>query len=114
MVRSALYGFHGSFSELTTADPAIYGPDAHTFRPERWTDPDLANKVPAPYHFSYGAGSRGCTAVTFSNRILYAIFSRLILTFKIRPNETKPPCLHHVDCMCIIPGTVTLCIVRFG
>lgn len=100
MVRAILYNFHQLSSVLTFADSAIYGPDAHVFRPERWTDPDLADKVPAPYHFSYGAGSRGCTAIAFSNRILYAIFARLILSFKIRQSEAKPPCLHYIDCMC--------------
>lgn len=83
-----------------SADTATYGPDAHLFRPERWTDPSLAHKVPAPYHFSYGAGARGCTAIKFSNRILYAIFARLILSFKIKQSETKPPRLHYVDCTC--------------
>ncbi|KUI72000.1 Phenylacetate 2-hydroxylase [Cytospora mali] len=81
-------------------DPATYGPDAHIFRPERWTDPDLANKVPAPYHFSYGAGSRMCTAVNFSNRILYAIFLRLIVSFKIRQSDNEPPNLHYIDYNC--------------
>ncbi|ROV93505.1 hypothetical protein VSDG_06805 [Cytospora chrysosperma] len=81
-------------------DPATYGPDAHIFRPERWTDPSLANKVSAPYHFSYGAGSRMCTAVNFSNRILYAIFLRLIVTFEIRQSDTEPPNLHYIDYNC--------------
>lgn len=85
---------------VTVTDPATYGPDAHIFRPERWTDPGLANKVPAPYHFSYGAGSRMCTAVNFSNRILYAIFLRLIVTFKIRQNDAEPPSLHYVNYNC--------------
>lgn len=85
--------------ELTIGmvDPATYGPDAHIFRPERWTEPALSNKVPAPFHFSYGAGSRMCTAVNFSNRILYAVFLRLIVSFKIRQSETEPPNLHYVD-----------------
>lgn len=85
---------------ITVTDPATYGPDAHIFRPERWTDPNLANKVSAPYHFSYGAGSRMCTAVNFSNRILYAIFLRLIVTFEIRQSDTEPPNLHYIDYNC--------------
>lgn len=79
-------------------DPATYGPDAHIFRPERWTDePNLSQKVPPPYHFSYGAGSRMCTAVNFSNRILYAVFVRLIVSFQIRQSDEAPPNLHYVD-----------------
>lgn len=84
-------------AQAANHDPAIYGPDAHVFNPERWTDPVLAHKVPAPYHFSYGAGARGCTAINFSNRVLYSIFARLILSFKIKQSEAKPPCLHYVD-----------------
>lgn len=38
-----------------------------------------------------------CTAVNFSNRILYAVFLRLIVSFRIRQSETEPPNLHYVD-----------------
>lgn len=38
-----------------------------------------------------------CTAVNFSNRILYAAFLRLIVSFKIRQSEEAPPCLHYID-----------------
>lgn len=90
------YYFLATLADSMT-DPTTYGPDAHIFRPERWTEPNLSNKVPAPYHFSYGAGSRMCTAVNFSNRILYAAFLRLIVSFKIRQSETEPPNLHYID-----------------
>lgn len=85
------------FFPNSMTDPATYGPDAHIFRPERWTEPNLSTKVPPPYHFSYGAGSRMCTAVNFSNRILYAVFLRLIVSFRVRQSETAPPNLHYVD-----------------
>ncbi|KXT18666.1 hypothetical protein AC579_2666 [Pseudocercospora musae] len=77
-------------------DPATYGPDAHIFRPERWLDEDLSSAVPPPYQFAFGAGSRMCTAVHFSNRILYAIFLRLIVSFKIRPGKDGPPCTDYI------------------
>lgn len=38
-----------------------------------------------------------CTAVNFSNRILYAVFLRLIVSFKIRQSDIWPPNLHYVD-----------------
>lgn len=41
-----------------------------------------------------------CTAVNFSNRILYAIFLRLIVTFKMRQSDAEPPNLHYVDYNC--------------
>ena len=41
-----------------------------------------------------------CTAVNFSNRILYAIFLRLVVSFKIKQSETEPPTLHYIDYNC--------------
>lgn len=38
-----------------------------------------------------------CTAVNFSNRILYSTFLRLIVSFRIRQSETDPPCLDYID-----------------
>jgi phenylacetate 2-hydroxylase len=38
-----------------------------------------------------------CTAVNFSNRVLYVIFLRLLVSFRIKQSSTKPPCLHFVD-----------------
>lgn len=78
-------------------DKVKYGPDADQFRPERWLDKDGSCEVPPPYHFSYGAGARMCTAVNFSNRILYAIFLRLILSFKIVGSEDSPPETHYIN-----------------
>ncbi|KAF7195244.1 Phenylacetate 2-hydroxylase [Pseudocercospora fuligena] len=78
-------------------DPATYGPGAHIFRPERWLDKDLPSAVPPPYQFAFGAGSRMCTAVNFSNRILYAIFLRLIVSFKIRHGKDGSPCTDYVE-----------------
>ncbi|KAH8886268.1 amino acid permease [Thozetella sp. PMI_491] len=83
--------------QATNHDPATYGPDAHIFRPERWLETEDRNQVPAPYQFSFGAGSRMCTAVNFSNRILYAIFLRVIVSFRIKQSDSKPPCLDSVE-----------------
>lgn len=32
-----------------------------------------------------------CTAVNFSNRLLFAVFLRLILSFKMTPSKEMPP-----------------------
>lgn len=37
-----------------------------------------------------------CTAVNFSNKILYGTFFRLILSFKITASKTSPPDTHYV------------------
>lgn len=38
-----------------------------------------------------------CTAVNFSNRILYSTFLRLIACYEIIGSATDPPCTHYVD-----------------
>lgn len=78
-------------------DISAYGPDANEFRPERWLEEDSSFKVGAPYHYSFGAGSRMCTAVALSDRILYALFLRLILHFKFTASQTSPPMTHYND-----------------
>lgn len=38
-----------------------------------------------------------CTAVNFSNRILYASFLRLMVSFCITESPTARPCTHFID-----------------
>ncbi|KAM5343721.1 hypothetical protein ACJ41O_012258 [Fusarium nematophilum] len=82
-------------TQAVNFDRETYGPDADEFRPERWTEKD--RDVPPPYHFAFGAGARMCTAVNFSNRLLYAIFVRLILSFKMAESKEMPPSTHYID-----------------
>ncbi|KAL0257567.1 hypothetical protein SLS55_008381 [Diplodia seriata] len=84
-------------AQAVNHDETAYGPDAHVFRPERWLDPDNKFKVPAPYHYSYGAGSRACTAIALSNRILYTMFVRLIIHFKFTASKEAPPTTDYID-----------------
>lgn len=76
-------------------DKATYGPDADKFRPSRWMDKE--HQIPAPYHFAFGAGGRMCTAVNFSNRVLYSLFTRLILSFRITESADTPANVHYID-----------------
>jgi phenylacetate 2-hydroxylase len=73
----------------------MYGPDADRFMPERWIKSEIA--VPPPYHFAFGAGARMCTAVNFSNRVLYAIFVRIIILFRMTESKIMPANTHYVD-----------------
>ncbi len=58
-------------------DQAVWGPDAETFRPERWLEqPD------APL-FTYGLGYRMCAGSLLANRELYLIFMRMLSCFEI-------------------------------
>ncbi|KAK8162664.1 phenylacetate 2-hydroxylase [Phyllosticta citrichinensis] len=77
-------------------DKTAYGPDAHVFRPERWLDASSPFQVGLPYHYSYGAGSRACTAVALSNRILYCYFVRLIVSFRFTASEGMAPTLDYI------------------
>lgn len=76
-------------------DKATYGSDADKFRPDRWTDKE--SNIPPPYHFAFGAGARKCTAVNFANRLLYATFVRLILSFHMTESKDMPPNIDPVD-----------------
>ncbi|KAH8885271.1 cytochrome P450 [Thozetella sp. PMI_491] len=82
-------------TQAVNFDKATYGPDADQFRPERWTD--KSRDVPPPYHFAFGAGARMCTAVNFSNRVLYALFVRLIIAFKMTESKEMPPDTDYID-----------------
>ncbi|KAL3457161.1 cytochrome P450 [Aspergillus heterothallicus] len=82
-------------AQAANFDKATYGPDADQFKPERWVNSEV--RVPPPYHFAFGAGARQCTAVNLSNRVLYAIFTRLIVSFNIKPSKGMPCNTHYID-----------------
>ncbi|KAL3471648.1 cytochrome P450 [Aspergillus californicus] len=81
-------------AQAVNFDKSVYGPDADTFNPGRWMDSSLG--IPPPYHFAFGAGARQCTAVNFSNRVLYAMFARLILSFRMTESKEMPCNTHHI------------------
>jgi phenylacetate 2-hydroxylase len=67
-------------SQAANHDKAWYGEDAYTFVPTRF----LKNEKSLP-HLTFGAGSRICPALAISNRIMYALFVRMILAFDMKP-----------------------------
>ncbi|VUC36590.1 unnamed protein product [Clonostachys rosea] len=81
-------------TQAVNHDKSSYGPDADKFRPARWINKEY--DIPAPYHFAFGGGGRMCTAVNFSNRVLYTIYSRLILSFRITESQTNPANTHYI------------------
>jgi phenylacetate 2-hydroxylase len=66
-------------SQQVNHDTEHFGADAWQFNPDRYLD----NPDPLP-HTAYGAGSRICPAVAISNRLIYAILTRLILAFDMK------------------------------
>lgn len=95
MVRFLLENEMGCRWLTSDLDKETYGPDAQEFRPERWIEAGC--EIPPPYHFAYGAGARMCTAVNFANRMLYIVFVRLILSFKMTESKEMPPNIHYID-----------------
>ncbi|KAL4791874.1 cytochrome P450 [Aspergillus venezuelensis] len=89
-------------AQAANFDKSVYGPNADKFDPARWLAPSLSTssdaktQIPPPYHFAFGAGSRQCTAVNLSNRVLYAMFVRLIVSFYIGPSNDAPCDTHYV------------------
>ncbi|KAH8888144.1 cytochrome P450 [Thozetella sp. PMI_491] len=74
-------------------DPEHYGLDAYTFKPDRF----LGNTTPLP-HLSFGTGGRICPAYIISNRIMYAVLTRLLLAFEMNQVEgTRLPSTDMID-----------------
>ncbi|KAJ7439815.1 cytochrome P450 [Mycena galericulata] len=73
-------------------DPAIYGQDTDTFRPERHLDAD-GNLKPAPKdtkkesHCSYGFGKRICVGRHVANRTLFLEVAAILWSFNIGPTH---------------------------
>ncbi|KFA62646.1 hypothetical protein S40285_08027 [Stachybotrys chlorohalonatus IBT 40285] len=65
-------------------DVAHFGPDAWTFKPDRFLTTNTAAGLP---HVAFGAGSRICPAVAISNRIICALLTRLILAFDMEETD---------------------------
>ena len=60
-------------------------------------------------HMAYGAGTRNCAGAHLANRELYAIFTRLILAFRVKPT-TDPhmlPELDTIECNAVPTSMVT-------
>lgn len=72
-------------------DPKFFGADAEKFNPHRYMDANSPLSTTALPHYAYGAGSRICPAWQISNRILYALIIRLIVSFKFVASKDMPP-----------------------
>lgn len=60
-------------------------------------------------HFAYGAGTRSCPGNHLANRQLYAIFTRMILAFRIKPTTVlhMRPELDTIECNSVLTSMVT-------
>lgn len=60
---------------LTQRDPAIYGPDAHEYRPERWLEG--GGKFAPSEFMPFGGGRRACVGMNQARQQLRIIFAEL-------------------------------------
>lgn len=60
-------------------------------------------------HYGYGAGTRMCAGAHLANRELYAIFTRLILAFRIHETHdlASRPILDTIECNSVPTSMVT-------
>ncbi|KZV66201.1 cytochrome P450 [Peniophora sp. CONT] len=69
-------------------DEAIWGPDAHQWRPERWQEPlpdsVLTTKIPGVWGatMTFGAGPKGCIGFSFSVLEMKSILATLLTSFR--------------------------------
>jgi len=70
---------------------------------------DTPGSAGGTQHFAYGAGTRNCAGAHLANRELYAIFSRIILAFKIKPTTERGmfPELDTIACNAVPTSMVT-------
>lgn len=82
-------------AQATNHDSKHFGPTADEFIPDRFLKNENINNP--PYHFTFGAGSRACTAINLSNRILYSILTRTCLLFKVIGDSTENPVSDYIN-----------------
>ena len=76
-------------------DEDHFGSDAWTYKPDRYLE---GGDTGLP-HVAFGAGVRICPAVAISNRIIYALLTRMILAFEMKGSEveTRKPGIHPIE-----------------
>lgn len=75
-------------------DESHFGKDAWTYKPDRY----IGTEAGLP-HVGFGAGVRICPAVAISNRIIYALLTRMILAFEMEGSEVegRAPSTHPIE-----------------
>ena len=68
-------------------NPRIFGTDANDFRPERWEDPTLEQRVGSCGFIPFSAGPRNCIGKDFAWNEMYALLSLIVRNFSFRFGE---------------------------
>ncbi|TID14283.1 pisatin demethylase / cytochrome P450 monooxygenase [Venturia nashicola] len=66
-------------------DPKLWGPDARTFRPERWLDVSNDNSRHSYSLLTFGGGPRRCLGEQYARDQLHCLIAGLIGRFEFRP-----------------------------
>ncbi|KAH9941843.1 cytochrome P450 [Epithele typhae] len=80
--------------EAANTSPALWGPDAHAWRPARWLAPLPASvadaKIPGLYSnlMTFWAGGRGCIGFKFSQVEMKVVLAVLLSTFVFELSDT--------------------------
>ena len=82
-------------AQAANHDKQQFGETVDEFKPDRFIGHSHINTP--PYHFTFGAGSRACTAINLSNRILYVILTRTCLLFKVMGDPNRKPIVDYIN-----------------
>lgn len=82
-------------AQAANHDVDNFGDTADEFIPDRFMNNESINKP--PYHFTFGAGSRACTAINLSSRILYSILTRTCLLFHVNGDPSQTPSFDYIS-----------------
>jgi cytochrome P450 len=77
---------------VSQRNPEIYGADADSFRPERWEDPSLSERVGSCGWMPFSVGKRNCIGKDFAINEISIIVAILIRNFcLVLPQDVKFP-----------------------
>lgn len=82
--KGAYVAYH---SWSTHRSPAIYGDDAHVFRPERWLEPGFR---PGWAYLPFSGGPRVCIGQNFALTEAMFVVVRLVQTFAFEQRDFEP------------------------
>ncbi len=68
-------------------NPRVFGPDANDFRPERWEDPSLEQRIGSCGFIPFSAGPRNCIGKDFAWNEIYVLLSLLVRNFSFKFGE---------------------------
>ncbi|WP_371345554.1 cytochrome P450 [Ancylobacter sp. IITR112] len=91
-------------------NPRFWGPDAHTFNPDRFLPAEEAKHHPDAYH-PFGTGARSCIGFQFALLEARMVLARFIQRFTARPKNPHYV-LHHRQALTVKPENLEMLLER--